>query len=210
MEMREWAKREIAIRNNMYPEDYYGAECCKSALKAFESLLEDGHSGYSIMQTKEILNALIDGRCLTPIEDTDDVWKECSIVDKERHYQCKRMSSLFKVIDKDGNIKYQDVNRVYYKDMNHAETTWHSSWADKLVESYFPMTMPYIPTSNPYEVQACTYGEKVGEYDLYHILGIKKPNGEYIDINKFYKETEDGDIEITETEFQKLKESRPN
>lgn len=208
--MEEWAKREIEIRNNMYPEDKYGAECCKSALRAFECLLQDGHSGYSIMKTKSILNALIDGRCLTPIEDTDDVWNEVTCGDKEKHYQCKRMSSLFKNIDNDGNVKYHDVNRAYYLDMNHGKTTWHSSWSTNLVERYFPITMPYIPKNKPYEVQACTYGKNVGEYDVYHILGIRTPNGDWVDINKFYKETDDGDIEITELEFKKLKEIRMN
>lgn len=36
----------------------YGCACYESALKAFESLLEDGHSGFSIKITQSILDRL--------------------------------------------------------------------------------------------------------------------------------------------------------
>lgn len=52
----------------------YGAMCYASALRAFESLVKDGRSGMSIGFTKQILNRLIDGEPLTPIEDTEDTW----------------------------------------------------------------------------------------------------------------------------------------
>ena len=80
MEMLEWAKNEVAIaskRERGYkPENEwdYGAACYESAMKAFESLLKDGHSGMSIEFTKAILNRLIEGKPLTAIEDTEDIW----------------------------------------------------------------------------------------------------------------------------------------
>lgn len=82
MSMLEWAKKEVEIackRENpdKKEEEFdYGCACYESALKAFESLCEDGHSGMSIGFTKNILNWLIDGKPLTPIEDTDYIWKE--------------------------------------------------------------------------------------------------------------------------------------
>lgn len=99
MSMLEWAKREVAIASKRErgdkPEDEwdYGVACYESALKAFESLCGDGHSGYSIGVTKNILNRLIDGKPLTPIEDTEDVWNQCNRgVEDPVTYQCKRMS----------------------------------------------------------------------------------------------------------------------
>lgn len=74
-DMLDWAKREVAIASKRErgdkPEDEwdYGVACYDSALKAFESLLGDNHSGFSIHVTKGILNRLIDGKPLTPIED---------------------------------------------------------------------------------------------------------------------------------------------
>ena len=80
MDLEKWAEKEIEIAckkenpNREEGEWDYGCACYESALKAFKSLLEDEHSGFSISITKNILNRLIDGKPLTPIEDTDDVW----------------------------------------------------------------------------------------------------------------------------------------
>lgn len=76
MSLREWAQREVALACKREKPDRkegefdYGCACYESALKAFNSLLEDGHSGMSIGYTKQILNRLIDGKPLTPVEDT--------------------------------------------------------------------------------------------------------------------------------------------
>ena len=102
--MLDWARREVKIaceRENPYrkgDEFDYGCACYESALKAFKSLCEDGHSGFSIKMTQAILNRLLDGQPLTPIEDTDDVWTLCTdFKDGSDVYQCNRMSSLFKM-----------------------------------------------------------------------------------------------------------------
>ena len=68
MDMSEWAKREIELackrnRGNRLKEEFddefnYGCACYASALKAFKSMLDDAHSGTSIMITKYILNRL--------------------------------------------------------------------------------------------------------------------------------------------------------
>ena len=78
MSMTEWAKREVEIASKRERGDKpesewdYGCACYDSALKAFESLCGDGHSGFSIGITKGILNRLIDGKPLTPIEDIEE------------------------------------------------------------------------------------------------------------------------------------------
>lgn len=94
--MNEWAKREVEIAINGSKDsdgmDSYFECCCNSALKAYESLCEDGHSGYSIMATKNILNRLIDGKPLTPIEDVPEVWDLIEDEKDKKMYQNKRMS----------------------------------------------------------------------------------------------------------------------
>lgn len=101
--MELWAENEVKIAcyhenpNRKEGEFDYGCACYESALKAFQSLCEDEHSGASIMFTKAILNRLITGKPLAPIEDTEDMWNEVhGRADGSKHYQCKRMSSLFK------------------------------------------------------------------------------------------------------------------
>ena len=120
--MQTWAEKEIEIackrerRASGIENDGdwdYGCACYGSALKAYKSLMGDGHSGFSIGMTKHILNRLIDGKPLTPIEDTPDVWND--ILDRNDEegyvcYQCERMSSLFKYVYSDGTVKYKDID----------------------------------------------------------------------------------------------------
>lgn len=122
----EWAKREVELAcqkenpNRKDGEFDYGCACYESALKAFESLCEDGHSGLSISQTAAILNRLISGRTLTPIEGTDDEWGPASHYDPGvTSYQCNRMGSLFKEVYSDGTVKYHDNDYVGGKIYNH-------------------------------------------------------------------------------------------
>lgn len=77
-----WAENEVklACEHEKSGDDgdgfsKYGCACYRSALKAFDSLMEDEYSGMSIIGiTRNILNRLIAGKPLTPIVDTDDIW----------------------------------------------------------------------------------------------------------------------------------------
>ena len=119
MSMQTWARKEIEIackkeREASVEEFDYGCACYESAYKAYKSLMKDGHSGFSISLTKTILNRLIDGKPLTPIEDTPDVWGDC--LDRKKgfvSYQCSRMSALFKYVYDDGTVKYKDIDSNY-------------------------------------------------------------------------------------------------
>ena len=114
-------------------------------LKAFQSLLEDGHSGMSIGFTKQILNRLIDGKPLTPIEDTPDAWEDGRYSQKEGYtsHQCKRMSSLFKYIYLDGTIKYTDIDRFYCFNKDDPDSYgWYNSSIIRFLDELFPITMP--------------------------------------------------------------------
>ena len=78
-----WAAREVALACQSEREaskgtdDWaYGVLCYESALRAYQTLARDGHSGFSIQITKSILNRLVDGKCLPPIEDTPDIWSD--------------------------------------------------------------------------------------------------------------------------------------
>lgn len=136
MSMMEWAKREVEIASKRERGDKpesewdYGCACYDSALKAFESLCGDGHSGFSIGITKGILNRLIEGKPLTPIEDTEDVWNVCSRGENGgvATYQCKRMSSLFKDVYPDGTVKYHDNDRYYCIKWDDPNLCWHNGF----------------------------------------------------------------------------------
>lgn len=207
MSMKEWAKREIEIavareRESSEDECDYGAACYESAFKAFESLLEDGHSGISIGFTKAILNRLIDGRPLTPIVDTPDVWIDITCRhDEYTSYQCARMGSLFKDVYKDGRVEYHDNNQYRCKDAD-GGGTYTGGPARKVVHEMFPITMPYYPVK-PITVYTRDFltDKKNGDFDTVGVLYAISGDGTRTDINRFFKEGTDGFVEIEESEY---------
>ena len=216
-----WAEREVEIAckheraGNENPngnEWDYGCSCYESALKAFNSLMKDGHSGFSINMTKHILNKLIDGKPLTPIEDTPDVWNDISDISslrgEEVNYQCKRMSSLFKYVYDDGTIKYRDVDSAYCIDINDEHNTYHSGLVQRrIVDEMFPVTMPYMPgESIKIYCSELLTNRKNGDFDTVAVLHAIKPSGDRIEINRFFKEGPCDWIEIDENEYNERKE----
>ena len=177
MNLSEWAEREIDLACKKENPNWdgksfdYGCSCYLSALKAYKVMLEDGHSGFSWGLTVDIFDRLANNMPLTPIEDTEDIWEETSILPDpaERSYQCKRMHSLFKDVHSDGTIKYHDVNRSYGI-VDGENVTWHGSSSSKPIDELFPITMPYFPTVRHYEVRFHTNRDK-------HPYAIIEPDG---------------------------------
>lgn len=216
--MELWAENEVALAckhenpDRKEGEFDYGCACYESALKAFRSLCEDGHSGFSIGLTKAILNRLIDGKTLLPIEDTDDVWNDISDVaglnGEKVSYQCKRMSSLFKDVYADGTVKYCDVNRYRGVDIE-TDSTYSGSLIHFIVDGMFPITMPYIPEDRPYKVYTEDFltDPAEGYFVTVGILYLITPSLDRIEINRYFKVTENGFDEIDEVEYRQRRET---
>ena len=128
MSMKEWAEQEcrIACKRENPNFDFdsdefdYGCSCYKSALKDYNSLCEDDHSGASFSFTRNILKRLLDGLPLTAITEDDFDVKNYEPVEDEwldsqglvSDIQCKRMSSLFRLEHKDGRVVYKDIDQL--------------------------------------------------------------------------------------------------
>ena len=219
MNMLEWAKNEIAIASKRERGDKqagewdYGCACYDSALRAFESLLSDGHSGMSIGFTKDILNRLIDGKPLTPIYDTEDEWEHKRIDnDGVEIYQCKRMSSLFKKDAPDGTVTYSDVDRYWCTDEKQY-VSWHNGFVASIYNKMYPITLPYMPSNRP-DVIVCNElltDRRNGDFDTIAILYIIRANGDKVEVNRYFKESETSFTEISQEEYkerQRLHEDR--
>lgn len=217
----DWATREIALACQSEKEaakgsdDWdYGVACYESALRAYRSLMRDGHSGFSIGITKGILNRLIDGRCLTPIEDTPDVWNDISVEMGEngetKEYQCKRMSSLFKKVSPDGTVTYSDIDRVHAVSVDNPDVAYQSGFITRLIDKIFPITMPYFPASRKFKVvrEEFLVDPKMGDYDTAAYLEIITPDGKHIELNRYFKETQDGMVQIEKAEYEERKANR--
>lgn len=216
MSMKKWAKREVEIACKKENPDRkegewdYGCACYESALKAFDSLMEDDHSGFSIGLTKHILNRLIDGKPLTPIEDVPEVWMDVgSRYGDCTRYQCLRMSSLFKDINPDGTVTYSDVNRfVKVININNSNSIWHSGLVDRIAGELFPITMPYMPTDKPYKVYCkdILTDPKNGDFDTVALFYIDTPEGERVQVNRYFKEGSENDEPWTEIPVEEWEE----
>ena len=222
-DMLDWAEREVAIaceKENSIKKDGefdYGCACYESALKAFKVLCNDDHSGFSMKITQSILNRLINGQPLSPIEDTDDVWEKVS-QDKDMGYwtyQCKRMSSLFKDVYADGTVEYIDIDRLYCVNIHNTNDTYSSGLVRRIIDKMFPITMPYIP-GEPIKVYCEDFltDKKNGDFDTVGVFyALKTENGEQkkIEINRFFREPKDNEklirgwVEISKEEYMKRK-----
>lgn len=215
MSVDAWAKREIELVKHELTKEgsdnyHYFFRCLDSALKAFNSLTEDGHSGASIELTFLILQRLIHGLPLTPIEENTS-WVKSHVNDSDTTtLQCARMSSLFKDISKDGNITYNDVNRVLCVNKDIPTTpAWYSGFVSKLVDSIYPIKFPYYPSDDPIIVYVSEHTTSTKEdFDTMCIDSLKLPEGEKQEVKRFFIKDTDGNswIEIDESEYLSILE----
>lgn len=217
MSMTEWAKNEVELAKIANSKDGdeldgYVCACYESALEAFNVLCNQGHSGMSINITKDILVRLVAGKPLTPIEDTEDVWSDRSYerLDGKVTFQCKRMSSLFKNIDTNGNVSYYDVDRTTCENID-SGIGYYSSLANRLYGETHPIAFPYYPASKPIKifVRDFLYDPKNGDFDTVGILYSLHPDGSKEEINMYFKEAVDHTfVEISKEEYEERYSNR--
>ena len=220
MSMLDWAKMEIKLakkieKQGLKDDEFdYGGACYDSALKAFKSLIKDSHSGASINYTKNILNRLIDGEPLSPIEDNDDMWIYVTNYTPEdgsevELYQCTRMSGLFKYIHANGRVEYNDINSHYcVKEGSTVGAGYHSSLVQReIIDKMFPITMPYMPPERKIKVYCEDFlvSKDNGDFDTVGILYLLDYSGQKIQINRFFKEVDKKWVEISDVEYNTRK-----
>ena len=212
MSIDVWAKKEVELAMNEAIKSgsdncstHYICECLKSALKAFNSLLEDGHSGASVEQTLMFLQRLVRRLPLTPI-DEDTTWVKSNVSESGKTtYRCARMSGLFKDVDREGNITYTDVHRVVCVNKDDVQApVWYNGFVSKIVNSIYPIKFPYYPSSDPIIAYVSEHTTSLKEdFDTICIDSVKLNNGETVDVKRFFKEDTDSNswVEIDKEEY---------
>ena len=220
-----WAEQECRLACKRENPDFdfdsndfdYGCSCYKSALKAYNSLVEDDHSGMSFSYTRDILERLMRHEPLTPITDNDferGAWIYCDeyleSVGLKSEVQCPRMSSLFRKETLDGKITYYDVDRAYCVNVESPSDTFSCGVETNIVDEMFPIKMPYFPEKGKYKVyiQEFLTDKKNGDFDTHGILYLITPDGKRIDVNRYYTEKNGEMVEISKEEYDKLLEKR--
>ena len=210
MTMSDWAKREVEIATSQDAAESgdayeYAKGCFESALKAFESLCEDNHSGVSMGLTKDILNRLIDRKPLTPVYDNSEDWIESwKSTDGIKHYQHRRCHSLFKDIYPDGHAEFNDVE-AYAGYEQGSNIPYHGGSLGKVLYEYFPIDFPYYPPTKKYKIIMKTVlsDPKNGDFDTKMYMKIIRPDGVEKRINRYFGEVDGEWNEISKEEFDK-------
>lgn len=224
MSMTDWAKREIELACKHENPDWdgkefdYGRACYQSALKAYNCLMEDAHSGMSFSFTKNILIRLMEGLPLRPITDEDFFDNKGEVICFETeedlrkrglksHTQCPRMSSLFREETLEGKVIYSDIDRDYCIDVHNQNITYSNGTASRIIDEMFPIKMPYYPQKGKYKVYAEGFltDAKNGDFDTKGFFYCITPQGERIEINRFFAEKDNKWVEISKEEYEQRK-----
>ena len=224
MNMYSWAEQECRLACKRENPDFdfdsddfdYGCSCYKSALKAYNSLMEDEHSGMSFSFTRDILERLMRNEPLTPITDDDfkgrdSICSDVSLASRglKSEIQCPRMSSLFRKETLDGEVTYNDLNRACCIDIENPSNVF-SSGIDRVVDELFPIKMPYFPEKGNYKVYVQTFltDKKNGDFDTQAILYFMTPDGKRVDVNLYQTEKDGKMVDITKEEYDSLLKKR--
>lgn len=212
MTMTEWADNEVdkvlkemADRPIADGEDAemrkgsqeYAGSCYKSALKAYKSLMEDGHSGLSFSITASILEKLMYEIPLTGIKEDEPCWEKNTSFTSVETYQCTRRFSLFKDVYPDGRIEYHDNDAARCTEVNEdgRESNWGcGKFICSIIEQMIghPLVQfPYFGYRHPYKMYRKCYNTVNGEpgsYNAYWLQYLKCPDGTKMPVNRFFIE----------------------
>ena len=213
----KWAQNEV---ENLiaHTKNEYIAECAKSALRAYNSVYRDGHSGNSIGIMRVMLNDLIRTRPLTPLTGEDDEWSECGMDDVSgvKTFQNKRYCALFKDVSPDGTVKYNDVDRFVCFNSSNPNVPFTNGFVAITVaamDGIPQIEFPYTPLENPMriEVEEILTDFHNGDFDGIGIESIQfvdkngTPCSRFID--RYFDLSSTGNREMTRTEWLEKKKT---
>lgn len=210
MSMYDWARQEVQLakaelKRNKNDEAQYMIACYDSALRAYEKLINDDHTGMSFAITRGILENLMYEIPLMPIEDKEIMWKHAYYCGNESAFQHKRMPSLFKIVNKKtGAVKFSDNNRILCKNLLDPDSAYfYNGFISRIIDGMFPIEFPYMPTKEKYIVYVTEFlmDPANGDFDTMNLVSVKLPNGDARSINLYYKEENGRWVQITQDEW---------
>lgn len=197
MSMYDWARQEVQLakaelKRNKNDEAQYMIACYDSALRAYEKLTKDGHSGTSFAITRGILEKLMYEIPLTPVEDKEIMWKHVYDRENEAVFQHKRMPNVFKMVNKKtGAVRFSDNDRILCKNLLGPDSAYfYSNFISRIIDGMFPIEFPYTPTKEKYIVYVTEFlmDSANGDFDTMNLVSVKLPTGDARPLNLYYKE----------------------
>ncbi len=210
MSMYDWARQEVQLakaelKRNKNDEAQYMIACYDSALRAYEKLINDGHTGTSFAITREILEKLMHEIPLAPVEDKEIMWNYTHSHENEAVFQHKRMPSVFRMVNKKtGAVRFSDNDRILCKNLLSPDSVYfYSKFISRIIDGMFPIEFPYMPTKEKYIVYVTEFLMDPAnvDFDTMNLVSVKLPTGDARALNLYYKEENSRWVQITQDEW---------
>lgn len=187
-------ERKSAVEENDYSFLDYVVECYRSALRAYETMAADGHSGMSWGLTRQIFNRLAEGKPLKNLNSYDErpeEWASSNIIpDSFGMLYNNRYSSLCCRVTENGNV-YSDCNRWVFEAPDHPNIPWHNGFLSNYLDEKFPIQFPYNPITIHVRVEEILTDPAHGDYDAQHIIDFADPEtGRKVCVNAYFEEVD--------------------
>lgn len=205
-----WAKNETYLAIKEAGEDDESAKrAFQAAFAGFHMFLnksdisDDKGWDLGVAALRQLTNRLP----LTSLNNDPDDWIEGEKDEEgKRYFVHKRLDTLWKMIDTNGNEHFVDTERVHCIDIHDSQKRYyHGGLGETIFNRVVPITFPYYPNGvyTVYTEEFKAY-EDAEENDTFGVIGIKHPTtGEMAEVMQFLKKnhkTGDWDY-ISRTEY---------
>ena len=185
-------ERNSAIEENDYTFLDYVVECYRSALRVYETMAADGHSGMSWSLTRQIFARLAEGKPLKNLNSYDECpeeWASSNIIpDSFGMLYNNRYPSLCCRVTENGNV-YSDCNRWVFEAPDCPNIPWHNGFLSSYLDEKFPIQFPYNPITIHVRVEEILTDPAHGDFDAMRIIDFADPEtGRTVGIDACFEE----------------------
>ena len=187
---------ELLERAESCPDDKYKKEIEDSLVdlkKIINILFKSNPSTNHYWFLINHVHYLLEGKPLTHIQESDDMWFDAYETDEHKCQTCVRYSDLHKRINKiTGEISYWDRNRFRYLTGGKVAAIEHTpirAVRDYMENELLPITFPYFPSSSKIDVymEDFLFDRRCGDFDMIRIVNYRM-YGSYIPVNVCFRE----------------------
>ena len=187
-------ERKGAIEENDYAFLDYAVECYRYALRAYETMAEDGHSGMSWGLTRQIFNRLAEGKPLKTLNsyhDRPEEWSSNDGFDDDIvRFNNKRYNPLYCELTENGML-YHDVDRWRFYELDNPNVPWSCGLLSRYMDEHYPITFPYNPVNIHVRMEELLTDPAHGDYDAQRIIDFVDPEtGETIKVDACFEEVD--------------------
>ena len=187
-------ERKSAVEENDYNFLDYVVECYRSALRTYETMAADGHSGMSWSLTRQIFARLAEGKPLKPLNSLVDRPQEWipnnNFEDDIARFNNKRYSPLLCELTKNGKF-YHDVDRWRFYELDNPDVPWYCGSLSRYMDEHYPITFPYNPVNIHVRMEELLTDPAHGDYDAQRIIDFVDPEtGETVKVDACFEEVD--------------------